>query len=216
MEGVILGASGLIGSELLQGLLSDPAYTHIRVLVRKLLSIEHPKLEQQITDFSNMQDFKDKIGNGDVIFCCIGTTMKSVKGNKQLYFSIDHDIAIHAANLGISHGFTQFALISSIGAKKGAGNFYLNLKGTTEEDLKKYPFQAIHIFRPSVLLGKRNEKRFGEGIAQKLMTSLKVLVPSKYKPIEGRQVAMAMKESVKRPRSGVQIYHYKEMMELQH
>lgn len=215
MEGVILGASGLIGSELLNALLSDPAFTHIRILVRKLLPIEHPKLEQQITDFSNMQDFKEKIGSGDVIFCCIGTTMKNVKGNRQLYYSIDHDIAIHAANFGVSHGFTQFALVSSIGAKKGSGNFYLDLKGSTEEDLKKYPFQAIHIFRPSILLGNRKEKRFGEGIAQKLMSYVKVLVPSKYKPIEGRQVAKAMQESVKRPRSGAHLYHYREMLELQ-
>ena len=215
MEGVILGASGLIGSELLQVLLFDPTYTHLRVLVRKLLPIEHPKLEQQVVDFSNMQDFKEKIGSGDVIFCCIGTTMKNVKGNKALYYSIDHDIAIHAANFGISHGFTQYALISAIGAKKGAGNFYLDLKGTTEEDLKKYTFQAIHIFRPSILLGNRKEKRFGEGIAQRIMTGLRAVLPSKYKPIEGRQVAIAMKESVKRPRSGAHIYHYKEMMELQ-
>jgi uncharacterized protein YbjT (DUF2867 family) len=215
MEGVILGASGLIGSELLQVLLSDPSYTHVRVLVRKLLPIEHPKLEQQITDFANLQDFKDKIGSGDIIFCCIGTTMKNMKGNKDLYYSIDHDLAIHAANFGISHGFTQFALVSAVGAKKGSSNFYLNLKGSTEEDVKKYPFQAIHIFRPSVLLGSRKEKRFGEGIAQRLMSAIRAILPSKYKPIEGRQVAISMKESVKRPRSGVHVYHYKEMMDLQ-
>ncbi|MGZ5245962.1 MAG: NAD(P)H-binding protein [Flavitalea sp.] len=215
MEGVIIGASGLIGSELVKALLADPAFTHVRLLVRKIQPIEHPRLEQLITDFSNMQDFKDKIGNGDVIFCCIGTTMKNVKGNKELYYSIDHDIPIHAANFGYNHGFTQFAMVSSVGAKKGARNFYLHLKGTTEEDLKKFSFQAVHIFRPSMLLGERTEKRTAEKIAQKLMKSVKAFIPSKYKPVEAREVANAMKEAVKRPRSGTHLYHYREIMELQ-
>lgn len=215
MEGVILGASGLIGTELVKALLADPAFTHVRLLVRKILPVEHPRVEQLITDFSNMQDFKDKMGNGDVVFCCIGTTMKNVKGNKQLYYSIDHDIPIHAANFAHNHGFSQFALVSSVGAAKDAKNFYLHLKGTTEEDLKKFSFQAIHIFRPSMLLGDRNEKRTAEKIGQKIMKSIKFIIPSKYKPVEARLVANAMKEAVKRPRSGTQVYHYREIIDLQ-
>lgn len=214
MEGVILGASGLIGSSLMIQLSQDPVFTHTRVLVRKPLPDSPPGVEQQIVNFNDLRDFKEKIGHGDVLFICIGTTMAKMKGDKEAYWKVDHDIAVNAANFAYNHGFRHCCLVSSIGAKAGSGNFYLNLKGTIEKNIQAYPFESLHIFRPSILLGKRKEKRTGESIAKSLAGIFSFLFPSTYKAIEASAVAGAMKEAVKKPRSGVHIYYYKEILRL--
>jgi uncharacterized protein YbjT (DUF2867 family) len=214
MEGVILGSTGLIGNELLKLLLQDPVFTHVNALVRKPLSIQHPKLEQHLVDFNDIKSFKDKMGNADVLFCCIGTTMKKMKGDREAYFKVDHDIAVNAANFAYNHGFRQFSFVSSVGADPTSNNFYLNLKGTTERAISKFPFQSIHVFRPSMLLGNRKEARLGETVGKVIMNAVKYFIPSKYKPIEASIVARAMLESVKKPTSGWQVYHNKQILEL--
>ncbi len=97
LTAVVLGASGLTGGLLVDELLNDKDYKTVRVLVRKNLSVIHPKLQQQILDFNSKESLSDKMGEGDVIFSCIGTTQKKVKGNKNLYKQIDHDIPVNAA-----------------------------------------------------------------------------------------------------------------------
>ncbi len=214
MEGVILGSSGLIGNELLRLLLADPVFSRVTALVRKPLTIEHPKLDQKVIDFNDNKAFKDAVGNGDVLFCCIGTTMKKMKGDKDAYFRVDHDIAVNAANFAYSHGFSQFCLVSSLGANPTSSNFYLNMKGSTERAISKYPFQSIHVFRPSMLLGRRMEQRLMESAAKVIMKNISFLIPVRYKPIEAHMVALAMKECVKKPASGWQVYHNAEIFAL--
>src|SRR6478609_1706281 len=132
MEGVVLGGSGLIGKELIRQLLKDPTFLIVRALVRSPLDIEHPKFLSQTTNFSDEEDFREKIGTGTVVFCCIGTTMKKVEGDKIAYKKIDYDIAINAARFASEKNFKQFALVSSISANPNSRNFYIRLKGKIE------------------------------------------------------------------------------------
>jgi len=214
MEGVVLGGSGLIGKELIRQLLKDPTFLIVRALVRTPLDIEHPKFLSQTTNFSDEEDFQEKLGTGTVVFCCIGTTMKKVQGDKAAYKRIDYDIAINAARYASEKKFKHFALVSAVSANQNSRNFYIKLKGKIEEDLKTIQFNSIHIFRPSVLLGDRTESRPTEVWIKKISKAISFFIPSKYKPIQARDVATAMIAAVKKNKNGIRIYEFKQMMRL--
>ena len=214
---VLLGATGLTGSYLLSLLLDDKRYERVRVIVRKPISITHPKLEVKIVDFSNESQYKDAIGQGDIIFCCIGTTMKNVNGNKTLYRQIDYDIAVNAAKSGIENGFTDYLLISAIGANANASNFYVQLKGEVENAVKALPYKTIYIFRPSLLMGNRKENRTGEKNFQAIMPAFTFLMVGslqKYKPIHIITLAKAMQNAPFANSSGVHTVEYKQIKNL--
>ena len=192
---VVLGATGLIGQHLVQELLQNDLFSKVRILVRRPLNLNHPKADIQVVNFNDEKDIAARIDIGDVIFCCIGTTRKKVKGNKTEYRKVDYDIPIITARLGVQHGFSQFLLVSAIGANPVAANFYLQLKGCIEEDITALPFESIHIFRPSLLLGNRQEFRLGERIAQVVVKATSFLLIGAwrtYKPIQAADVAKSM------------------------
>ena len=217
LTAVVLGASGLTGGLLVNELLNDKDYKTVRVLVRKTITIIHPKLQQQIVDFNDKEDFSKKMGEGDVIFSCIGTTQKKVNGDKNLYGKIDHDIPVTAAEIGISRHFKKFLIISSVGANEKSSNFYLSLKGKTENSLKRLPFNSLSIFQPSLLNGKRKETRKGEQIAETVMDLLSFLLLGpleKYRAIGANNVARAMVYESKKNNPGIHYYRHREMMDM--
>ena len=214
---VIIGATGLIGSLLLEKLLNDDAFDKIRVLVRRPFAKQHPKLEVEVVDFSNLEDYAAKLGKGDCIFCAIGTTKKKMKGDKVAYRKIDYDIAVNAAQFGKKAGFSQYLLVSSVGADVQAKGFYLQLKGEVEQAIEAIGFKSLHLFQPSFLLGIRNEVRFGEAMMKKFLNPLSGLFTgkwTKYKAIEANAVANAMIAAAKQGNLGKKIYQYGEMIEL--
>lgn len=217
LTAVVLGASGLTGNLVVTELLNDPGYKLVRVLVRKALTIIHPKLQQHIVDFNDKEDISKKIGEGDVIFSCIGTTQKKVKGDKKLYEKIDHDIPVNVAETAIAHHFKKFLIISSVGANENSSNFYLRLKGKTENSLKLFPFETLGIFQPSLLNGKRKETRVAEQIAETIMDLLSFLLLGplqKYRAIGADNVARAMVYESKQKKTGIHYYQYGEMMDM--
>src|SRR5436305_13564392 len=113
---VVFGATGLIGEHLVDELLKNKHFIKVRILVRRPLSLEHPKADVQIVNFYDEKDIAAKLDIGDVIFCCIGTTRKKVKGNKTEYRKVDYDLPFITARLGVQHGFSQYLLVSAIGA----------------------------------------------------------------------------------------------------
>lgn len=217
-EALLIGASGLIGSQLLEFLLKNEDYSSVIALTRKPLTVKSEKLRNRVVDFEDFTQLRENITPGNVIFCCIGTTMKSVKGDKTAYRKIDFDIPIDIASLGIEVGYKQFILVSAAGADSHSSNFYLRLKGEVEDAIGKLPFEAIHIFRPSILIGKRNERRWGEGIAQMLGKYFSFFLTgkwSKYRAISSNEVAIGLMRSVDSNKSGMIIYHYNEIKNLQ-
>ncbi|RYM35657.1 NAD-dependent epimerase/dehydratase family protein [Brumimicrobium glaciale] len=212
----LLGATGLIGGHILDFLKKDSAFDEVRIIVRRPLKIDHPKVKVVVIDFEDEAQFKSAMEGSDVVFCAIGTTQKKVKGDKKLYRTIDFDIPVNAAKHSIKYGCKQFLIVSSLGADSKKKGFYLKLKGEVEDALKEkvhspVGFDSLSIFRPSLLLGDRSESRIAEGIGQFFSKALKFLIPGNYKPIEGKDVAKAMVEVAKLDKKGVEIYHYEEM-----
>lgn len=211
---VILGATGMVGGLLLQKLLQNDQFSAIRILVRKPFGFRHPKLEVKQVQFDDAESFNEGIGKADSIFCCVGTTQKKVKNDKTAYRKVDYDIPVTAAQIAAKNGFKKYLLVSAIGANPNSANFYLQLKGSVEEDISPLPFESIHIFRPSLLMGNRNEKRTGENIAQVVMPliSWAMIGPlRKYRPITGEKVAKAMMLAALSPATGLHYYQYDQM-----
>jgi uncharacterized protein YbjT (DUF2867 family) len=210
----LIGATGLVGGELLSLLLDDNYFKKVRILVRRPFTMNHPKLERKLVDFSDADSLLVDLDESDVVFCTIGTTMKKVRGNKEVYRKIDHDIPVNVARYCKIMNCKNYIVVSAIGADSGSRNFYLKLKGEVEDILKKVGIESTYIMRPSMLLGKRNEFRFGERIAIPLMKKIALLLPSRYKPIEARDVARAMLAAAKRHERGFFICEYKKMKQL--
>ncbi len=210
----IIGATGLTGSNLLKLLQDDQDYSNIRILVRRPVMIDHPKVKVVTLSFSDRDAFKSGISGSDAVFCAIGTTNKKVKGDQSIYRKIDYDIPVTAAALCMETGCSRFVLVSSLGANSKSNNFYLKLKGEVEDEVCKMNINTTLIFRPSLILGKRNEFRFGELAAKLFMIPVSYLLPTKLRPIQAYSIAVSMLKASKMDMKGFRIYHYKEMMEL--
>lgn len=214
MTATLVGATGLIGSHLLQKLLNDPYFDTVRILIRRPIDIAHPKLEKKIVDFNDSDSLLVALSNSDVVFCAIGTTQKKVKGDKEAYRKIDFDIPVKLARFCKMTGCEKFILVSSAGANSKSTNFYQHLKGETDEAVKDVGPKTIHIMRPSLLLGKRKEFRLGENIGKALMTTLSFLIPDKYKAIQGKDVAKVMLDLTKKNEEGYFIHENSEIRHL--
>ena len=214
MTATLVGATGLIGSYLLEELLNDPYFETVRILIRRPLDITHPKLEKKIVDFNDSDSLLVALSNSDVLFCAIGSTMKKVKGDKEAYRKIDFDIPVKLARFCKMTGCEKFILVSSAGANSKSRNFYQRLKGETDNAVKEFGPKTIHIMRPSLLLGERKEFRFGENIGKAVMTSLSFLIPEKYKAIQGKDVAKVMLALAKKKEEGVFVHENREIRNL--
>jgi len=214
MTATIIGATGLIGSNLLEELLLDSHFDTVRILIRRPLDITHSKLEKKLIDFTDTESFRLALEGSDVVFSAIGTTQQKVKGDKAAYRKIDFDIPVQAAKFCKMNGCETFVLVSSVGANSKSNNFYLQLKGEVENAIQAIGLSSVHIMRPSMLLGDRKEARLGENIAKVLMKPLSFLFPAKYKPVHANIVAKAMLTCSKTRVPGYFIYDYKEIQHI--
>jgi uncharacterized protein YbjT (DUF2867 family) len=210
----LIGATGLVGGQLLTLLQADPYFTEIRLLVRRPFSGTDRKTVNRLVDFTDAEAFKLAIDGSDVVFCAIGTTQKKVNGDKQAYRKIDFDIAVNAARHCRDTGCPAFVLVSSVGAKATAGNFYLRLKGEIEEAIAALSIPSLSFFRPSMLLGRRSESRPAESFGQAAMKAIAFALPQRLRPIDARDVAAAMLEAGKDAKQGVHVYQYGEIRKL--
>ena len=210
----LIGSTGLIGSHLLKLLQNDDHFSEIRVLVRRPVAINHPKVKVLVIDFEDATAFRKGFAGCDAVFVSVGTTQKKVKGDKTAYRKVDYDIPVNAARFCAETGCKSFLLVSSVGADSHSRNFYLKLKGEVEDEINRQNIPSISIFRPSMLLGKRNESRPMETIAQLISKPMSALFPSKYKPIKAGDVARAMIAASHQNETGFHIFHYREMMAL--
>ena len=210
---LLIGASGLIGSELVQLLLRDDKIKSVKVFVRKTLAITDQKLREILVDFEHLEDFKHEF-QGDALFCCIGTTRKKTP-DLAAYKAIDYGIVLSAANLARSNQVPQVHLVSAIGAAVSSKIFYNRLKGEIEKDVLKLDFPTTVIYQPAMLIGKRSESRPAEFIAQKLMPFFDVFLlgkAQKYHSIEAKKVAESMLDNLHKPKEGATILRYSEMI----
>jgi uncharacterized protein YbjT (DUF2867 family) len=214
MKATLIGATGLIGGYLMEELLNDDYFDTVRILIRRPFDISHAKLEKKMVDFNDSDSLLIAMNYSDVVFCTVGTTQKKVKGDKDAYRKVDFDIPVNAARFCKMTGCERFVLVSSVGANSRSKNFYLKLKGEVEDAVKVAGLKSVHIMRPSMLLGYRKEFRLGEMIGKGVMKIFSFLVPSKYKPVHGADVAKAMKSVAKKNDEGFFVYEFNNIKQL--
>lgn len=214
MKAFVAGATGLVGKELVSKLLEDSNYSEVRVLSRRPLGFSHIKLKVIQTDFDRLLEHADEI-QGDHLFCCLGTTIKKA-GSKEEFKKVDFDYVTRIARIGIQKSFSLLSVVSAEGADENSPFFYFKVKGQLENDLMKIPYPTLQIFRPSLLLGKRQESRPGEkalGIVSKLAKPLLVLPPfQSYLPIRAEALAEAMLAEALEAKPGKFIYGRKSLI----
>lgn len=190
---LVFGSSGLTGQALTRLLLENDDYSLIKIFVRRSQSLKHPKLEEIILNDFNESELSEKLA-GDELYCCIGTTMKKA-GSKEAFEEVDLNIPVRLSLIAAKNHVQKFLVISSIGASPHSGSFYLRTKGKMEEKVLSSGMDKIHIFRPSLILGQRNENRLGESIGKVLYKALSFAFIGglkKYKGIQTETIANAM------------------------
>lgn len=210
----LFGATGLIGSYLLEFLLKDSDIHLINVVGRNPFHLQHDKINNIVIDFEDVSSISNSITGSEAVFVSIGTTMSKVNGDKIKYKSVDFDIIFNIANACKQKNINQFIYVSSLGANANSSNFYLRLKGEIDEAVAKLNLNSTSVFRPSVLLGKRNESRPGEKIMQFVMPLLDFMIPSNSKAIKAEDVAKSMLNTTKNYKSGLHIYQYNQIIDL--
>ncbi|WP_131537760.1 NAD(P)H-binding protein [Pedobacter nototheniae] len=211
-KAIIFGASGFIGSYLLEYLLKNPDYEQVIIVVRKALNISNPKLKMLIGDFNTLHTLRENL-IADEIYIAIGTTKKSVP-NEDQYYQIDHDYPVLAAKFAKENGAKSVSVVTAVGANAKSNMFYIKTKGEIERDIVALNFDYTHIFRPSMLMGNRKEHRPMEKVFMGIWSIINPILLGplkKYKGINGSEVAKAMINSNKDETEKVKIYHWQEM-----
>lgn len=196
---LIAGSTGLIGSQLLRMLLESDRYAKVIALTRSDLPA-HPKLEIIKIQFEQLTEWGTKLGADDV-FCCLGTTMAKA-GSRENFYQVDFFYPLLIAKTSQARGAKQYLLVSALGAGPNSTIYYNRVKGEIEEAIRDIPFATIHIFRPSLLLGPREEKRSTETAAKLFYQIFGFLIPRKYKAIQSEKVARAMLTLASREQPG--------------
>lgn len=190
---IVFGATGLVGSAVVNELLSDDRYDMIKIFVRREPGISHEKIDVRIVDVANVNNYASEL-TGDDLFICLGTTIKKAGSVKAMEVA-DRDVPAAIARAARDNGVSSVAVVSSIGADSLSRSYYLRIKGEMEMEIAGTGFDRTIIVRPSILLGKRNEFRFGEEAGRVVMKGLKYLLIGrlrKYRGIEARDVAKGM------------------------
>lgn len=188
---VVIGATGLVGSNLVKLLLKDDDYEKVIVFVRRTTNITDPKLEEHIVDFNNREAWRDKV-KGDVLFSALATTLRQA-GSKETQYEVDYNYQYAIAVTAATNGVKDYVLISAQNANSNSSFFYSRIKGELEDAVTKLPFKDIVIIRPGLLYGPREKYRKRESFAVGLISSFNKLgMAKKWKPIHGKEVAQAM------------------------
>lgn len=181
MKALIIGATGATGKDLVNILLQDEDYTKIVLFVRRSLGINHSKLSEILTDFDKQEEVSEQI-NGDVLFSCLGTTLKAA-GSKDKQWHIDYEIPLQFAEIANRNGVSKMILLSAYGASVTSNIFYSQLKGKLEDAISKLAFTSYIIFRPGLLV-RKNTDRIVERISAGLLNFLNRLgLLRKFKPM---------------------------------
>lgn len=200
---LVVGATGIVGRELVKQLCNNISYKKIVVWVRHSITFNHPKLDIKIIDFERIAEIP--IEAIDEIYCALGTTMKQA-GSKSQFLKVDVEYPTAIGEWGQKAGVSSFLLVSAPNASVNSTLFYLRAKGLAEKELIEMPWQTLMIFHPPLISGKRSDRRF---IEQLSINFLKILPKNWFKtiqPMSGKAIAEAMIFTAQAPPFGVTFY----------
>lgn len=208
----VIGATGLVGEQLVNMLLENDNFEKIRIFARRDAGFSHPKLKQHIIDFSKAEEWQNNL-KGDILFSALGTTLKQA-GSKERQYEIDFTFNLNFAKTAKENGIENYVLVSSIGANQGSTLFYTKMKGELDEAVSKIGFSNLAIIRPASLSGNRKERRLMEIISTPILKFITKFMLKDYRPIHSKTVAMAMINTALKPNSEKTIWEGAEVFKL--
>jgi uncharacterized protein YbjT (DUF2867 family) len=212
LTAVMIGATGLVGSQLLAQLLDDDRFSKVVSFSRRKTGKTSAKLDEQIVDFDKPETWSSLV-RGDVAFSALGTTIGQA-GSKAAQKKVDYTYQFEFAKTAATNGVKTYALVSSGGASANSISFYSRIKGELDRDVQGLAFERVRIFRPSLLTGDREKSRAGEKIGGVLLGAVNAIgIAKKYREIHGDVVAKAMINSVLDPKPGIHIFELDEVFE---
>ncbi|MCX7167405.1 MAG: NAD(P)H-binding protein [Rhodocyclales bacterium] len=211
---VLLGASGATGKKLLPLLLDNPGYSKVIALGRRETGIRHPKLENRLVDFDDLTSALKGVKVDDC-YCTFGTTIK-IAGSQEAMTRIDHEFVLNFAKAGLAAGATRFAYLSAANADAGSSVFYARLKGQTEDALKALGFADLSIYRPSMIIAERTNRRWSESMLFPLLPLLDKLMAgdfARYRSIPVDALASAIAAFGSQQGSGSRTLYWQDMID---
>lgn len=203
MKAIVIGATGAVGKDLVEELLSRREYEKIITFTRRPLDIKSEKIESYIIDFDRPSDWAHLV-KGDVLFSALGTSLKQA-GSKEAQYRIDHDYQLSFAKAARENGVPHVVLVSSLGANRSSSIFYLKLKGLIERDVEALQFPQLSILRPPSLI-RKHAKRPAEIVSVKLFQLANALGLFKtMAPVPTESVARKMADLGLETKKGVEI-----------
>jgi uncharacterized protein YbjT (DUF2867 family) len=204
---VILGATGLVGTECVREFATSREFARVVILARRAPSraSAQPHVETHIIHFDRLEDAADHFRVSHIV-CALGTTIRKA-GSQERFRRVDYNYPLAAARAGLRQGARHFLLVSALGANARSRIFYRRVKGEVEDAIRALGYRSLTIVRPSLLLGERGEFRLGESIG-KLFASI---TPRRYRPVHARQVASALLRAALEDREGVRIIESAEL-----
>lgn len=210
---LVIGATGLVGSNLVQLLLADGRFEKVKIFGRRSLGIQNEKLEEHIINFDKPEEWEHLV-TGDIFFSSLGTTLKKAGGQNEQY-KVDYAYQYWFAKAASKNQIPVYVLVSAPGASPDSLLFYSRMKGTLERDVKQLDFENITFIQPGLLHGDRNESRTGETIAYKVLSFINSAgIAKKYRPINGKVVASAMINAAIPAAPGIHTYTLDEVHDL--
>lgn len=210
---IVIGATGLVGEQLVALLLRDTRFDKVKTFVRRSANISDARLEEYVINFDDQASWK-KLVTGDVLYSALGTTLRQA-GSKEAQYKIDYTYQYAFAKAAAANNVAEYVLVSAAGSSPDSKIFYSKMKGELERDIKKLPFEGIHIVRPGMLAGEREKVRTGEQLGIGIM-NIVGSIPGlgQLKPIQGKEVAQAMINATFKHQSGIHTYTMGEVFKL--
>jgi uncharacterized protein YbjT (DUF2867 family) len=209
---VLIGATGLVGSEILNYALNDIRFSKIKIFVRRPTGITHEKLEEFVVDFEKLIEWRQHI-TGEILFSALGTTLKQA-GTRDAQRIVDYDYQLRVAQAAKINGMTNYVLVSAPNADTKSNLAYTKMKGDLERDVMKLSFPKTSIIRPGLLKGPRSHKRVFEHYTGKVLGLIPVIPHLEaIQPVSGKLVAHACIESAFDTFQGQRILNPKDVLQ---
>ena len=212
MKMLVAGSTGLVGKTLITDFLKE----HEVIAISRRPFVFPNNVKQELIDFN--KDFSLK--PADHFFICLGYPLELLDliymrdKIKPKFEEVDFGLVIKLAKMALDVGIKDISVISSVMADKNSLNHYLKIKGEMEEEIKKLSFNKINIFRPSHLLGERENKiGLDVQIFEKVTNIFGQVLPSQlkdFKNVEARTLAKNMATEAFNNKMGVSYFSHKD------
>lgn len=176
----LVGASGLIGQSLMRLAVGRGDLRLIGVARSEVPLPRGARMEVLVADPANWAD-AIAAANASVLVCALGTTWKKSGQDEAAFRAVDQDLVLACARAAKAAGIRQMIVVSSVGADAAAKNFYLRVKGETEQQLAKAGLTRLDVIRPGLLRGARAELRPAERAGMVLSPLADLLMLGKYR-----------------------------------